>query len=102
MRCVLSAEPSSIRVWVIASLRAAVRRSVVSTHEELDRFTIAAQPDRRAEECRGDCQADPQARAEQEIPRSEVCHRRIHWEGTRRGDRFRATANAVSQHGPEM
>ncbi len=48
-----------------------------------DRSLIAAQPDRCGEEGRGDCQADPQTRAAQEMTRSEVRHR-IHREGARR------------------
>src|SRR6267142_6622134 len=101
MRCVLSVELSSIPVSVIRSLRAAVRRLMVPTHEESDRYTITAQPDRCGEECRSDCQADPQPRAAQEMPGSEVGHR-VHRHGTRRCDSFRATAHAVPQNGSEM
>src|SRR6266849_8158900 len=52
MRCVLSVELSSTLVCVIASLRAAARRFVVSTHDGSDWFTIAAQPDRCGEQSR--------------------------------------------------
>ena len=42
--------------------------------QESDRPLIAAQPDRGGEECRGDCQADPQPRAAQEATRGDMCH----------------------------
>ena len=42
---------------------------------ESDRFTITAQPDRCGEQCRGDDQSDPQARAAQEPPWSELRQR---------------------------
>ena len=41
-----------------------------SIHISLRSVPIAAQPDRRGEECRRDGQADPQTRADQELTRS--------------------------------
>src|SRR5437879_9396573 len=56
-----------------------------------DRSLIAAQSDRCGEECRGDCQPDPQARAAQVVTRIKVCHR-IHRELARRCESLHATA----------
>jgi glycerol uptake facilitator-like aquaporin len=44
-----------------------------------DRSLIAPQPDRGGEECRGDCQADPQPRAAQETTQGDMCHG-VGWE----------------------
>src|SRR5450759_872543 len=68
-----------------------------------DRSLIAAQPDRCGEEYRGQCQADPQTRAAEELSRSDMCH----WVGWEHiwpcdGDSGRGADQAGPHHGSEM
>src|SRR6266404_364426 len=89
-------------ITLCSSYSVLLARTWIKTAHESERVAIAAQPDRCCEKCCGDYHPDPQARADQEVPGSEVCHR-IHCKGARRCNGLHtAAAQAVLQQGGEI
>ena len=71
----------------------------ISFSSRSDRFPVAAQADRCGEECRGDCQADPQTRVDEEFTHSEWCQRKHRHLA---GYDFRAAAKEIAQQRGEV
>src|ERR1700722_625761 len=102
-RCRCEAATAGSVIWSWALISVLLKRVIESSVQtRSDRSLTAAQAHGGGEKCRGDGQADPQTRTDQEFFDGEWCqitHR--HASGRWGGSRVRA-AEAVSKQGGEM